>query len=240
MDAAASVTYPACLPGSMAPGTNSTDFKMMEELINTSPWNVFERTGQSFTLGIPKVANNATLIKPGDYLSAFDQLGQCYGLVKWEGENTTLTVFGDDPSTTVKDGFVSGETLSIRLFVASTSIEYELEATYDQAWPQQDGLFVTNGLSAIAGFKLGATQINETVDNGVLIYPNPVDDFLFIDLDKPRELEVTILDVQGKEVTKQLFTGLRNQLDISALRKGVYFMKLEGDGFVKIEKIIKR
>ncbi len=227
MDAPATVTYPACFPGSMAPGTNSINFKMMEELINTSPWNVFERTGQSFTLGIPKVAINATLIKPGDYLGAFDQNGQCYGLVKWEGENTTLTVFGDDPSTTVKDGFVAGETLSFRLFVASTLIEYEL------------GLFVTNGLSAIAGFKLGATQINETVDNGVLIYPNPVDDFLFIDLDKPRELEVTILDVQGKEVVKQMLTGLRNQLDISGLRKGVYFVKIEGQEFNKIEKISK-
>jgi hypothetical protein len=235
----ATITYPVCLPGSMAPGTNSTNFKMMEELINTSPWNVFERTGQSFTLGIPKEVINPSQIKPGDYLGAFDQNGQCYGMLKWEGENNTLTVFGDDPSTTVKDGFVAGETLFLKLFIATTSTEYELEVTWDKAWPQHDGLFVTNGLSVIGGFKPGTTQINETVEYGVLIYPNPADDNLFIDLDRPRELEVTILDVQGKEVVKQMLTGIRNQLNISGLHKGVYFVKLESQEFNKIEKIIK-
>ena len=240
MDAPATVTYPACLPGSMAPGTNSTNFKMMEELINTSPWNIFERTAQSHIIGIAKKSINPLLIKPGDYLGVFDQLGQCYGLVKWEGENTTLTAFGDDPTTPGKDGFVAGESLYYRIFVASTSKECELEATYDQVWPQQDGLFTTNGLSAIGSFKLGTTQINESADYGVLIYPNPADDFLLIDLGKPRDVEMTLIDAQGKEVLKQILTSLRNQLDISALRSGVYFVKFEGQEFNKIEKIIKK
>jgi hypothetical protein len=240
MSAPATITYPACSPGSMAPGTNSNNFKMMEELINTSPWNVFERTANSFTIGIPKEVVTASLIKPGDFLGAFDQNGQCYGLVKWEGENTTLTAFGDDPTTPAKDGFVAGETLFFRLFVTTTAKEYELEVTWDQVWPQQDGLFVTNGLSAIAGFKLGATQINESEEFGVLIYPNPADDILFVDLDQLREIELTLHDAQGKEVARQLLTALRNQLDISGLRKGVYFLRLEGEGLFKIEKIVKQ
>jgi hypothetical protein len=74
----------------------------------------------------------------------------------------------------------------------------------------------------------------------VLIYPNPADDAIFIDFDQLREIEITLLDVQGKEVLKQKLTDLRNQVDISALRKGVYFLKLEGEGFLKIEKVIKR
>jgi len=139
-----------------------------------------------------------------------------------------------------KDGFGAGETIFFKLFVATTAKEFELEVTYDNAWPQNDGLFVTNGLSAISGFKLGATQIYEQGDFDVLIYPNPADDAIFIDFDQLREIEITLLDVQGKEVLKQKLTDLRNQVDISALRKGVYFLKLEGDGFIKIEKIIKR
>ncbi len=150
-----------------------------------------------------------------------------------------LITFGDDP-TTVKNGFVAGETLVFRLFGAPTAKEHKLEVNYDQAWPQLDGLFVTNGFSAIAGFKLGATQINESEDFGVLIYPNPADDVIYIDFDQLREIEITLLDVQGKEVLKQKLTDLRNQVDISALRKGVYFLKLEGEGFLKIEKVIMR
>jgi hypothetical protein len=240
MDAPATVTYPACLPGSLSPGSNSGNFKMMEELRNSSPWNVFERTAQSFTLGIPKAAIDATLIKPGDYLGAFDQNGQCYGLVKWEGENTALTAFGDDPTTPAKDGFVAGETIYFRLFVATTNDEVEMEVVYDASWPQIDGSFMANGLSAISSFKFGATHIHEQGDFEVLIYPNPADDFLFIDLGKPRDVEMTIIDVQGKEVKKQNLNGIRNQLDISGLRKGVYFLRLEGEGLIKIEKIVKQ
>jgi hypothetical protein len=240
MDAPASVTYPTCLPGSMAPGTNSTNFKMMEELINAGPWNVFERTAQSHIIGIAKNSINPDLIKPGDYLGAFDQFGQCYGLLKWDGENTALTVFGDDPTTSLKDGFTAAETIYIRLFVEATSQENELEIIWEKAWPQNDGLFVTNGLSAISGLKLGATQVYEHGDFGVLIYPNPADDVINIDFSKQQEISAMLTDVNGKAVLAQKLTGLRNQIGISGLRSGVYFMKLEGEGFVKIEKIIKR
>jgi hypothetical protein len=240
MDAPATISFPACLPGAMSPGTNSTNFKMMEELVNSGPWNIFERTAQSHIIGIAKNSINPLLIKPGDYLGAFDQNGQCYGLIKWEDGNTSLTVFGDDPTTPAKDGFVAGETIYFRLFVATTNDEFEMEVVYDAAWPQNDGSFMANGLSAISGLKIGATHIHEQGDFKVLIYPNPADDILFVDLDQLREIELTLHDAQGKEVNTQKLTDLRNQVDISALRKGVYFLRLEGEGLVKIEKIVKR
>jgi hypothetical protein len=240
MDAPSTISFPACLPEAMSPGGNSSNFKMMEELVNSSPWNIFERTAQSHIIGIAKNSINPLLIKPGDYLGAFDQTGLCYGLVKWEDGNTSLTAFGDDPTTPAKDGFVAGETIYFRLFVATTNDEFEMEVVYDVAWPQNDGSFMANGLSAISGLKIGATHIHEQGDFKVLIYPNPADDAVFIDFDQLREIEMTLHDAQGKEVKTQKLTDLRNQVDISGLRKGVYFLRLEGPGLVKIEKIVKR
>lgn len=86
---------------------------------------------------------------------------------------------------------------------------------------------------------MGAIQIYEQDAFEVLIYPNPANSVIFIDFNAASEISVSMNDVNGREVLWQTLSGLRNQLDISALRSGVYFMKLEGDGFVKIEKIIK-
>jgi len=101
-------------------------------------------------------------------------------------------------------------------------------------------LFAANGLSEISGLKLGTTQIYENGDFAVRIYPNPADDVLNIDFGKQQKISLLLTDVNGKAILNQRLTGLRNQLDISALGKGVYFLKLEGEGFLKIEKIIKQ
>jgi len=74
----------------------------------------------------------------------------------------------------------------------------------------------------------------------VRIYPNPADDVLNIDFGKQQKISLLLTDVNGKAILNQRLTGLRNQLDISALGKGVYFLKLEGEGFLKIEKIINQ
>jgi hypothetical protein len=238
MSAPATITFGDCPPGALAPGKSSVDFGMLE-MINAGPWEIAAPTASSHIIGISKEVINSSLIKAGDYLGAFDESGQCFGLIKWDGENTSLTIFGDDPTTSVKDGFTAEETIYIRLFVETTSQEYELEISWDEAWPQNDGTFNPTGLSAISAFKLGATQIYEQGAFEVLIYPNPANSVLFIDFNAASEITVSLNDVNGREVLRQTLSGLRNQLDISALRSGVYFMKLEGDGFAKIEKIIK-
>jgi hypothetical protein len=239
MSAPATITFGDCPPGALAPGKSSVDFGMLE-MINAGPWEIAAPTAGSHIIGISKEVINSSLIKTGDYLGAFDEAGQCYGLVRWEGESTTLTAFSDDPTTSVKDGFTAAETIYIRLFVETTSQEYDLEISWDEAWPQNDGTFNPTGLSAISAFKLGATQISEQGAFEVLIYPNPANSVLYIDFNTTSEISVSLNDVNGREVLRQTLSGLRNQLDISALRSGVYFMKLEGDGFVKIEKVIKR
>jgi hypothetical protein len=238
MSQPATVAFGDCPPGAMAPGKSSVDFGMLE-MINAAPWEIAAPTASSHIIGIPEEVIKSSLINTGDYLGAFDESGQCYGLVRWEGESTTLTAFGDDPTTSGKDGFTAAETIYIRLFVETTSQEYDLEISWDDAWPQNDGTFNPTGLSAISAFKLGATQIYEQGAFEVLIYPNPANSVLFIDFNTTSEISVSLNDVNGREVLRQTLSGLRNQLDISALRSGVYFMKLEGDGFVKIEKIIK-
>ncbi|WP_430467158.1 FG-GAP-like repeat-containing protein [Winogradskyella ouciana] len=79
---------------------------------------------------------------------------------------------------------------------------------------------------------------DETLSD-ISIYPNPVDDVLII---KTRadltEKIATIFDVTGKRVYNQKL--LTNELNVSSLQSGVYFLRLESDGKSIRRKFIKK
>lgn len=68
------------------------------------------------------------------------------------------------------------------------------------------------------------------------IYPNPVQSVLNIQINQPfNDLQVTIFDVNGKICLK----SDTQQINISTLEKGVYFVKVNVDGKSQAFKIIK-
>jgi hypothetical protein len=69
------------------------------------------------------------------------------------------------------------------------------------------------------------------------IYPNPAHDNLVIDAGIYNIQEVTVINLQGKE----LLTARphNNMIDISKLPSGVYFLKIITDSQIITEKVIK-
>jgi hypothetical protein len=59
---------------------------------------------------------------------------------------------------------------------------------------------------------------------GLQIYPNPAQDFITIVSDFSIDYLV-ITDIQGKEISKQTYDNTRIVYDVSALSKGMYFVK---------------
>jgi len=239
MSQPASVIFPDCNQSGAYSGVNYTNLKMTE-MINAGPWNTLLPTPKAHLMAIPKEIVSASLIRPGDYLGAFDQSGNCYGMIRWEDHSASLALFADDPTTGEKDGFTDGEIFSLRIYIIATGQEYTLEVAWDQQWPDHNGTFSLNGLSAVAGMTLGTTLVNERSKAEIHIYPNPVGDHLFIDLVSQQEIEVVMTDIQGREVLRQSLSGLRNQLDLASLRSGIYMIKIRGSSFTKTERVIKK
>ena len=90
----------------------------------------------------------------------------------------------------------------------------------------------------------------ELVEAGVMLVPNPVKDILNIDistkfilseverLDVTKTLTVKITDVLGKEVLQTVF---KEQIDISQLEIGIYFISiLQGNKTILTKKIVKQ
>ncbi len=74
------------------------------------------------------------------------------------------------------------------------------------------------------------------------IYPNPVKDRIFFEGEnRSRNLDVIIYDVLGKVVTKDKMTTLtiRNGLDVSNLKRGVYLVQIDNGSNSFTQKLVK-
>ena len=118
----------------------------------TCPYWSPNPTGIKHMIIVPSTLPNMT---PGDVLGVFytDNNGPqaCAGLVEWNGTDTQVMVaYGDNPTTTtVKEGFVVGEPLVWKLCSRVKGDANPISVTYDQSYPNYNGLFVAGGFSAL-------------------------------------------------------------------------------------------
>lgn len=107
---------------------------------------------------------------------------------------------------------------------------------------------IANETSINQGFWAGSLiveAITEEEDlDGILVYPNPVDDELTIYTNNKKIFGVTLFSVNGQRALKQNLesTKLEHRIDLSYVAKGIYVLRLyvEGDNKGKLFKIIKR
>lgn len=99
--------------------------------------------------------------------------------------------------------------------------------------------FNKNGSGFIAGygtiFKLvnpSASIKNITNNNNYSIYPNPAKDRLFFN----KESNVEVYDITGNVLLKEINT---KTVDVSALAKGMYFVRIAEGNKIKTERFIK-
>ena len=71
-----------------------------------------------------------------------------------------------------------------------------------------------------------------------VVYPNPADDFLYVQAALGSELR--LLDMQGKMITQMISTELETALDLSALAQGVYMLEIHSQGGTTTERVVKR
>lgn len=105
---------------------------------------------------------------------------------------------------------------------------------YDQ--PAGDKLYIIEGsttndeiyIDTTANFEIidvGINSLSNTKDHGIIISPNPVNEFLNITSTKNEQIQsLTIHNTMGKVL--QTF-DLKNQIDISFLHQGYYFIKVK-------------
>ena len=232
MGSTGTIEFPAC--GGLKEITS------FENLTASPDLSAFKITTTPITHTIAIPAQFANVLNEGDIIAVYDEIGNCFGLVNWKSQTTAITIFGNDPTTLIKDGFDEKEPLYFGLI--RDSKEYSLEVTFDASLPNPDKVFGANGLSAVTGIKLSETGISS--DNSVSqiqIIPNPAkDEFLLVLPDNDfGACHLEIYRIDGQFVNSTMITNQETKIDISHFSKGVYMLKIEMDDEVFTKRLVK-
>jgi len=85
------------------------------------------------------------------------------------------------------------------------------------------------------------TSINEEESIRANIYPNPVNDHVYIEWSKwKNQSTLQIISVTGTQVSQHIIAGKSGIVDVSHLSSGMYFFVLQSDEEVRTFKIVKR
>ena len=89
---------------------------------------------------------------------------------------------------------------------------------------------------------IGSVGMEENSDSPLKIYPNPVQSFINIELQKSyTESMVEILDINGKQISKTHFEGKFYKLtSLEALPKGVYILHLQNEELNVLQRFVKK
>ncbi len=87
------------------------------------------------------------------------------------------------------------------------------------------------------------TGIDENSKSDFTIYPNPANDVLILQANglKSENIRVSLMNVLGEVVIEKAFvniSGTPSKIDVSKLREGVYFIRIESLSETGLSKII--
>ncbi len=112
-------------------------------------------------------------------------------------------------------------------------------------WPTVSNVSTTHIYSNLESYLLSffddlVTDVPETIDDYIRIYPNPASNQLIIDSSLSGTFQYQIMDVTGRKVKAASFNQ-REILDLSSLLTGLYVVRILDDGGpARIFKILKQ
>ncbi len=255
MGSAEVIEFPECTPSNSLPTnrdrlsrgrTGTLQTGATGQCAGTPPppgggWEGVTPTAISHNIALPVSANSNSILSAGDIIGVFDISGTCYGLAEWNGANTAITTFGNDPLTAEKDGFDQGETMIFKLYRMEDESEIALEVVFNYSMPQNDA-FAENGLSAISNLKAGSTGFeNYGQAQQSQIVPNPAYDAFTLMLDSSPQSEGTLelYNLKGQLMKQVEINTKSTKVEIGNLPVGVYVVNISIDNQTVVKQLIK-
>jgi uncharacterized delta-60 repeat protein len=145
--------------------------------------------------------------------------------------NDSLFANVSNPNATLQwylDGTIlTGETND--LLVTTQNGSYVVEVTNANGCTGTDTIQVTNtGIADLSNKNL------------VSIYPNPINDVLFINNYSASTVEVSIFDLNGKMILKSAVANGINKMDVSTLTAGVYMIETKAGENTSRQRLVKK
>ena len=88
-------------------------------------------------------------------------------------------------------------------------------------------------------FAFEGDAIEEMTSTSLLVYPNPVNDRLYIEAEVEIE-EVVVYDVFGRQQELSAISGQQSVVDVTSLNSGVYFVKVVTRNGETVKRFVKK
>jgi len=190
--------------------------------------------------GVLNASNDVNIV------AAYDN--QIYDGTQWvDGYYQSTLVFNDNAMPEVGDDpdgwFLPAPGMEVHL--ASDVLEMERDGEtikYFWVWFKKIGatgvemvdVAMEVSIKSAESVGIGIEEINEY---GLRMYPNPVKDKLFLELDK--HAIIRVYNSLGQKVLRQEYTKNNNYINLSKLDKGYYVIKIETDFEIISKKVVK-
>ncbi len=181
--------------------------------------------------------------KNGDVIGAFGSDNRPFGMVEIneEGQNQVITLFGNDQTSDVNNGFEENEVITYKLLRTSSGEQFELQVEYDQTMDNTTGNFYSGSFAAIVNTTMQLITVNDLISAKINMYPNPAKDVVNFDYSGSTDelVKVEIFDAKGQLVNEVEFSH-KTQMNTTSLDAGVYFVKITTQTHTEVRKLIKQ
>ncbi|WNB18812.1 T9SS type A sorting domain-containing protein [Marivirga arenosa] len=129
--------------------------------------------------------------------------------------------------------YLNGESLedeTNKLIVVSEKGDYEVVVTQVNC----------SATSDVYTFDQEILKANELLENSINLYPNPVSEKIFIDLNTINSVNITIFTLEGKFIDSFKLEKSQTELDMTKYSNGTYLMQFESDKGSITKRIIKQ
>ncbi len=149
-----------------------------------------------------------------------------------------IAVWGDDPTTEIKDGFINNEELRLMSWNESSGVkelEYSVTVGFDH--------YIADGFTVA---EITMPEISVPSEFGIIgVYPNPFNDQSVVSFSIPDQmkLKATLYNIQGQKVAdlliKAFAPGFHSiTLNASEMPTGTYLLRLESGVHSSIQKVV--
>jgi len=116
------------------------------------------------------------------------------------------------------------------------------DGTYFWSVQAIDNSFAASEFSTEQTFTILNVGIDKDKIEGLTVYPNPVRDILEVSLPKnqSQRTDYTIANMLGTEITTGTFYGMKQNIDLSGIKPGLYFLHINTVKGTASQKIIKK
>jgi len=206
--------------------------------INESSEYTFSQT-ECFTFTL----NGITYDSSGTYTDTISNINSCDSII-----TVNLTIKTVDTTITQSGIVLEANNLGVTYQWINCSTNSEITGENNQTFtPISNGNYAVqlteNGcIDTSACYLVNSVGLLEsTFDNNLIVYPNPTDGLLQIQLGESFNLiDIEVINIDGKIVINKQFGNKNNlDLDLTSLANGVYIIKLKADDKQAVLRIVK-